>query len=133
GWREVVGGNAACAAGRTVGRVASWRRCDTPARGGRSSSPASPSARVARSPQRPTRQASSSLPSPHNQSRTVTASEMRNEELASGRYPGDDPREQRPSLALAEAAKACGVSASTIRRYLRAGRLPHPRPEPTPV
>jgi MerR family regulatory protein len=58
---------------------------------------------------------------------------MRNEELNSGPHPGDDHREQRPSLTIAEAAKACGVSASTIRRYLRAGRFPNARREPSPV
>jgi excisionase family DNA binding protein len=30
----------------------------------------------------------------------------------------------RPSLTIAEAARLCGVSASTIRRYLAAGRFP---------
>jgi hypothetical protein len=63
----------------------------------------------------------------------MTASEMRNEELASGQHPGDAHREQRPTLTIAEAAKACGVSASTIRRYLRAGRFPSARREPSPV
>jgi hypothetical protein len=58
---------------------------------------------------------------------------MRNEELASDQHPGGDHREQRPSLTIAEAAKACGVSASTIRRYLRAGRFPSARREPSPV
>jgi hypothetical protein len=62
----------------------------------------------------------------------MTASEMRNEELASGQHPGDD-REQRATLTIAEAAKACGVSASTIRRYLRAGRFPSARRAPSPV
>jgi transcriptional regulator with XRE-family HTH domain len=57
---------------------------------------------------------------------------MRNEELASGQHPGDDHREQRPSLTIAEAAKACGVSASTIRRYLRAGRFPSAPRAPSP-
>jgi excisionase family DNA binding protein len=58
---------------------------------------------------------------------------MGNKELASGQHPGDDHREQRPSLTIAEAAKACGVSASTIRRYLHAGRFPSARREPSPV
>jgi excisionase family DNA binding protein len=63
----------------------------------------------------------------------MTASEMRNQELASGQHPGDDHREQPPTLTIAEAAKACGVSASTIRRYLRAGRFPSARREPSPA
>jgi excisionase family DNA binding protein len=63
----------------------------------------------------------------------MTPSEMRNEELASGQHPGDAHREQWPTLTIAEAAKACGVSASTIRRYLHAGRFPSARREPSPV
>jgi Fic family protein len=63
----------------------------------------------------------------------MTASEMRNEELASGQYPGDDHREQRPTLTIAEAAKACGVSASTIRRYLRGGGVANARGDTSPV
>jgi Helix-turn-helix domain len=39
-----------------------------------------------------------------------------------------------PSLTIAEAARLCGVSASTIRRYLAAGRFPtaHQQPGPMP-
>jgi Helix-turn-helix domain len=39
-----------------------------------------------------------------------------------------------PSLTIAEAARLCGISASTIRRYLAAGRFPtaHQQPSPTP-
>jgi Helix-turn-helix domain len=39
-----------------------------------------------------------------------------------------------PSVTSAEAARLCGVSASTIRRYLAAGRFPtaHQQPSPTP-
>jgi hypothetical protein len=39
-----------------------------------------------------------------------------------------------PSLTIAEAARRCGVSVSTIRRYLAAGRFPtaHQQPSPTP-
>jgi predicted DNA-binding transcriptional regulator AlpA len=40
-----------------------------------------------------------------------------------------------PSLTIAEAARTCGVSVSTIRRYLAAGRFPtaHQPPSPSPV
>jgi hypothetical protein len=39
-----------------------------------------------------------------------------------------------PSLTIAEAARTCGVSVSTIRRHLAAGRFPtaHQRPSPIP-
>jgi excisionase family DNA binding protein len=38
-----------------------------------------------------------------------------------------------PSLTIAEAARLCGVSASTIRRYLAAGRLPTAHQQPSPI
>jgi hypothetical protein len=39
----------------------------------------------------------------------------------------------RPSLTIAEAARVCGVSTSTIRRYLSAGRFPTAHQQPNPV
>jgi hypothetical protein len=39
----------------------------------------------------------------------------------------------RPSLTIAEAARLCGVSASTIRRYLAAGRFPTAHQQPSPI
>ena len=38
-----------------------------------------------------------------------------------------------PSLTIAEAAQMCGVSASTIRRHLAAGRFPTAHQQPSPV
>jgi hypothetical protein len=38
-----------------------------------------------------------------------------------------------PSLTIAEAARLCGVSASTIRRYLAAGRFPSAHQQPSPI
>ena len=38
----------------------------------------------------------------------------------------------QPSLTIAEAARLCEVSASTIRRYLAAGRFPTAHQQPTP-
>ncbi len=38
-----------------------------------------------------------------------------------------------PSLTIAEAARRCGVSASTIRRYLAAGRFPTAHQQPSPI
>ena len=38
-----------------------------------------------------------------------------------------------PSLTIAEAARLCGVSTSTIRRYLAAGRFPTARQQPSPI
>jgi predicted DNA-binding transcriptional regulator AlpA len=38
-----------------------------------------------------------------------------------------------PSLTIAEAAQMCGVSASTIRRYLAAGRFPTAHQQPSPI
>jgi len=58
---------------------------------------------------------------------------MRNEEPAADQHRGGDHPEQPPTLTIAEAAKVCGVSISTIRRYLRAGRFPGARQEPSPV
>jgi hypothetical protein len=39
----------------------------------------------------------------------------------------------RPSLTIAEAARTCGVSASTIRRYLAAGRFPGAHQQSSPI
>jgi excisionase family DNA binding protein len=39
----------------------------------------------------------------------------------------------RPSLTITEAARLCGVSVSTIRRYLAAGRFPTARQQPSPI
>jgi predicted DNA-binding transcriptional regulator AlpA len=57
---------------------------------------------------------------------------MRNEELAAEHQGGDHP-EQRPTVTIAEAAQVCGVSTSTIRRYLRAGRFPGAQQVPSRV
>ena len=38
-----------------------------------------------------------------------------------------------PSLTIAEAAQLCGVSASTIRRHLAAGRFPTAHQQPSPI
>jgi len=40
---------------------------------------------------------------------------------------------QQQTLTIAEAAQLCGLSTSTIRRYLRAGRFPGARQAPSPV
>jgi predicted DNA-binding transcriptional regulator AlpA len=56
---------------------------------------------------------------------------MRNEELTSEQG-GDHPK-QRPTLTVVEAAQVCGVSTSTIRRHLRAGRFPRARQQPSTV
>jgi predicted DNA-binding transcriptional regulator AlpA len=51
-----------------------------------------------------------------------------------GRVP--DPNHElssRPSLTIAEAARTCGVSVSTIRRYLAAGRFPTAHQQPSPI
>jgi excisionase family DNA binding protein len=58
---------------------------------------------------------------------------MRNEEPAADQHRGGDHPEQPPTLTIAEAAQVCGVSTSTIRRHLRAGRFPSARQEPSPV
>jgi hypothetical protein len=73
---------------------------------------------------------------------------MRNTEPAPDRrYGGDHPEHQplgqlpdsehdlstEPSLTIAEAARMCGVSASTIRRYLAAGRFPGAHQPPSPI
>jgi excisionase family DNA binding protein len=60
-----------------------------------------------------------------------------------GDHPGREPLGQhpgseqdlwsRPSLTIAEAARLCGVSASTIRRYLAAGRFPAAHQQPGPI
>ena len=39
----------------------------------------------------------------------------------------------RQSLTIAEAARLCGVSTSTIRRYLAAGRFPTAHQQPSPI
>ena len=57
---------------------------------------------------------------------------MRNEDVTPQHQGGDHPQ-QRRTLTVAEAAQACGVSTSTIRRYLRGGRFPGARQEPSPV
>jgi Helix-turn-helix domain len=41
--------------------------------------------------------------------------------------------ESRPSLTIAEAARLCGVSVSTIRRHLAAGRFPTAQQQPSPI
>jgi excisionase family DNA binding protein len=56
---------------------------------------------------------------------------MRNEEPAAERHRGADHPEHPPTLTIAEAAQVCGVSTSTIRRYLRAGRFPSARQAPS--
>jgi Helix-turn-helix domain len=73
---------------------------------------------------------------------------MRNREPAPDHSRRDDPPEQEPlgqlpdsehdlwigpSLTIAEAARTCGVSASTIRRYLAAGRFPTAHQQPSPI
>jgi excisionase family DNA binding protein len=58
---------------------------------------------------------------------------MRNEDLAARHRAGDHPQQQPQTLTVAEAAQVCGVSTSTIRRYLRGGRFPGARQDPSPV
>jgi hypothetical protein len=73
---------------------------------------------------------------------------MRSKEPVPDRdYGGDRPEQELPgqhpdskhdlwsgaSLTIAEAARLCGVSASTIRRYLAAGRFPTAHQQPSPV
>lgn len=58
---------------------------------------------------------------------------MRNEEPAADQHRGGDHPEHPPTLTVAEAARVCGVSASTIRRYLRAGRFPSAQQAPSPA
>jgi excisionase family DNA binding protein len=57
---------------------------------------------------------------------------MRNEDLAARHRGGDHPQ-QPQTLTVAEAAQVCGISTSTIRRYLRAGRFPGARQAPSRV
>jgi excisionase family DNA binding protein len=57
---------------------------------------------------------------------------MRNEESTSQHRGGDHPQ-QPQTLTIAEAAQVCGLSTSTIRRYLRDGRFPGARQAPSPV
>jgi hypothetical protein len=56
------------------------------------------------------------------------------EQVPLGQLP-DSEQDQwsQPSLTIAEAARLCEVSASTIRRYLAAGRFPSARQQPTPT
>jgi transcriptional regulator with XRE-family HTH domain len=58
---------------------------------------------------------------------------MRTEEPAAEKHRGADHPEHPPTLTIAEAAGVCGVSTSTIRRYLRAGRFPSARRAPSPA
>jgi excisionase family DNA binding protein len=58
---------------------------------------------------------------------------MRNEEPAADQHRGGDHPKHPPTLTVAEAARVCGVSASTIRRYLRAGRFPSAQQAPSPA
>jgi hypothetical protein len=55
---------------------------------------------------------------------------MRNQDLSSQQQGGDHPQQQQ-TLTVAEAAQVCDVSTSTIRRYLRAGRFPGARQQPS--
>ena len=57
---------------------------------------------------------------------------MRNEHSPAQHRGGDHP-EQPQTLTVAEAAQVCGVSTSTIRRYVRGGRFPGARQDPSPV
>ena len=57
---------------------------------------------------------------------------MRNEDATSQHRGGDHPQ-QPQTLTVAEAAQLSGVSTSTIRRYLRGGRFPGARQNPSPV
>jgi hypothetical protein len=57
---------------------------------------------------------------------------MRNEDSAAQHQGGDLPQQQ-PTVTIAEAAQVCGLSTSTIRRYLRDGRFPDARQAPSPV
>jgi excisionase family DNA binding protein len=52
----------------------------------------------------------------------------------SGQLPGlEHDLWSRPGLTITEAARLCGVSVSTIRRYLAAGRFPTARQRPSPI
>ena len=51
-----------------------------------------------------------------------------------GQLPGSEQDLwSEPRLTIAEAARLCGVSASTIRRYLAAGRFPGAHQQPSPI
>jgi excisionase family DNA binding protein len=51
-----------------------------------------------------------------------------------GQHPDSDhDLWSQPSLTITEAARLCGVSVSTIRRYLAAGRFPTARQQPSPL
>jgi hypothetical protein len=73
---------------------------------------------------------------------------MRSKEpVADRNYGGHHPEQELPgqhpdskqdlwspsSLTIAEAARLCGMSASTIRRYLAAGRFPTAHQQPSPI
>ncbi|HYY80440.1 MAG TPA: helix-turn-helix domain-containing protein [Actinomycetes bacterium] len=68
---------------------------------------------------------------------------MRSEQHPGGHDQSDDHPERepldpvrprpRPALTISEAAQQCGVSASTIRRHLAAGRFPNAQQRPSPV
>jgi predicted DNA-binding transcriptional regulator AlpA len=57
---------------------------------------------------------------------------MRNQDVPAQHQGGDHPQ-QHPTLSIAEAAQVCGVSTSTIRRYLRVGRFPGAQQVPSRV
>jgi Helix-turn-helix domain len=57
---------------------------------------------------------------------------MRNDDLAAQQQGGDHPQQQQ-TLTVAEAAQLCGLSTSTIRRYLRDGRFPGARQDPSSI
>jgi excisionase family DNA binding protein len=57
---------------------------------------------------------------------------MPNHDLAAQQQGGDHPQQQQ-TLTVAEAAQLCGLSTSTIRRYLRDGRFPGARQDPSSV
>jgi hypothetical protein len=57
---------------------------------------------------------------------------MRNDDLAAQQQ-GGDHRQLQQTLTVAEAAQLCGLSTSTIRRYLRDGRFPGARQDPSSI
>ena len=58
----------------------------------------------------------------------------RPEQLPLGHHPGSElDLWTEPSMTIAEAARLCGVSVSTIRRYLAAGRFPTAHQQPGPI
>ena len=68
----------------------------------------------------------------HNSGHDQGGDVLPQERLDAIREPGRDSRPQG-SLTVAEAAQRCEVSASTIRRYLAAGRFPAARQRPSSV